>query len=80
MKAEELTIEFKAKMTVDKRTAEGCLHLVEMFVNDTGAKIIVDKDANGEMRFHYEFAERFCKAMCADGKDANAGRRGRLLH
>ena len=57
MKAEELTVEVKAKMTVDKRTAEGCLHLVEMFVNDTGAKIIVDKDENGEMRFHYEFAE-----------------------
>lgn len=57
MKAEELTIEVKAKMTVDKRTAEGCLHLVEMFVNDTGAKIIVDTDANGELRFHYEFAE-----------------------
>ena len=57
MKAEELTVEVKAKMTVDKRTAEGCLHLVEMFVNDTGAKIIVDQDANGEMRFHYEFAE-----------------------
>ena len=57
MKAEELTVEVKAKMTVDKRTAEGCLHLVEMFVNDTGAKIIVNKEANGEMRFHYEFAE-----------------------
>ena len=57
MKAEELNIEVKAKMTVDKRTAEGCLHLVEMFVNDTGAQIIADKDANGEMRFHYEFAE-----------------------
>ena len=57
MKAEELTVEVKAKMTVDKRTAEGCLHLVEMFVNDTGAKIIADKDANGEMRFHYELVE-----------------------
>ena len=57
MKAEELTIEVKAKMTVDKRTAEGCLHLVEMFVNDTGAQIIADKDANGEMRFHYELVE-----------------------
>ena len=57
MKANELTVEVKAKMTVDKRTAEGCLHLVEMFVNDTGAQIIVDKDANGEMRFHYKFAE-----------------------
>ena len=57
MKAEELTVEVKAKMTVDKRTAEDCLHLVEMFVNDTGAKIIVDQDANGEMRFRYEFAK-----------------------
>ena len=57
MKAEELTVEVKAKMTVDKRTAEGCLHLVEMFVNDTGAQIIADKDENGEMRFHYEFVE-----------------------
>ena len=57
MKANELTVEVKAKMTVDKRTAEGCLHLVEMFVNDTGAQIIADKDANGEIRFHYEFVE-----------------------
>ena len=57
MKVNELTVEVKAKMTVDKRTAEGCLHLVEMFVNDTGAQIIADKDANGEMRFHYEFVE-----------------------
>ena len=57
MKAEELTVEVKAKMTVDKRTAEGCLHLVEMFVNEKKKKIIVNKDANGEMRFHYEFAE-----------------------
>ena len=57
MKAEELTVEVKAKITVDKRTAEGCLHLVEIFVNNTGARISVDKDANGEMRFHYEFAE-----------------------
>ena len=57
MKEEDLTIEVKAKMTVDKRTAEGCLHLVEMFVNDTGAEIIAEKDANGEVRFHYEFAE-----------------------
>ena len=57
MKVEDLTVEVKAKMTVDKRTAERCLHFVEMFVNDTGAKIIVNKDANGEMRFHYEFAE-----------------------
>ena len=57
MKANEIIVEVQAKMTVDKRTAEGCLHLVEMFVKDTGAKIIVNKDANGEMRFHYEFAK-----------------------
>ena len=54
---ENVVVEVRAKMTVDKRTAEGCLHLVEMFVNDTGAKIIVNTDANGEMRFHYEFAK-----------------------
>ena len=54
---ENVAVEVRAKMTVDKRTAEGCLQLVEMFVNDTGAKIIVDTDANGEMRFHYEFAK-----------------------
>ena len=57
MKANEITVEVKTKMTVDRRTAEGCLHLVEMFVNDTGAQIVVDKDENGEMRFRYEFAE-----------------------
>ena len=74
MKAEELTIEVKAKMTVDKRTAEGCLHIVEMFVNDTGAKIIVDKDANGEMRFHYEFAEGFRENIRIQEKDTHAVR------
>ncbi len=54
MKATDITVEVKAKMTVDRRTAESCLKLVEMYVNDTGKNVIVHKTDTGELEFSYE--------------------------
>lgn len=54
MKAQDVTIEVSAKLTVDKKTADVCLKLVEMYVNQTGANIIANRNENGEMEFNYE--------------------------
>lgn len=43
-------------MNIDKSTAEGCLKIVEMYVNANKARVIADREPNGEVRFHYEFA------------------------
>ena len=41
-------------MNIDKSTAEGCLKIVEMYVNTNKARVIADREPNGEVRFHYE--------------------------
>lgn len=43
-------------MNIDKSTAEGCLKIVEMFVNASNARVVADREPNGEVRYHYEFA------------------------
>ena len=53
-KLEDITVEIGAKLTVDGKTADLALRLVEMYVNDTGAKVIVEQKENGEVEFHYE--------------------------
>ena len=52
--AEDFTLEVKAKLTVDRATAEVCLKMVEMYVNSNGANVMVDKLENGELKFYYE--------------------------
>lgn len=50
MKAEELTVEVKAKLTVSDETAERCLRLLEMWWNDNpDADIIkeIEKEKDG---------------------------------
>lgn len=41
-------------MNIDKSTAEGCLKIVEMYVNTNKARVIADREPSGEVRFHYE--------------------------
>ena len=53
-KAEDLTIEVKAKLTVDKATAEACLKMVELYVNANSVNLMADKSENGEVQFYYE--------------------------
>jgi hypothetical protein len=43
-------------MNIDKCTAEGCLKIVEMYVNANNARVIADREPNGDVRYHYEFA------------------------
>ena len=52
--AEDLTLEVKAKLTVDRATAEACLKMVELYVNSNGVNVMVDKLESGELKFYYE--------------------------
>ncbi len=51
---EEVVVEVKAKMTVDRATAEACLKMVELYVNSNGINLIANKSENGEVKFYYE--------------------------
>ncbi len=51
---EDLTLEVKAKLTVDRSTAESCLKMVELYVNNNGVNLMVDRLENGELKFYYE--------------------------
>ena len=51
---ENVVVEVKAKMTVDRATAEACLKMVELYVNSSGVNVMVDKLESGELKFYYE--------------------------
>ena len=51
---ENVVVEVKAKMTVDRATAEACLKMVELYVNSNGVNVMVDKLESGELNFYYE--------------------------
>ena len=51
---ENVVVEVKAKMTVDRATAEACLKMVELYVNSNGVNVMVDKLESGELKFYYE--------------------------
>lgn len=55
--AEDLTLEVKAKLTVDRATAEACLKMVELYVNSNGVNVMVDRLGTGELKFYYEPAD-----------------------
>ena len=52
--AEDLILEVKAKLTVDRATAEACLKMVELYVNSSGVNVMCDRLENGELKFYYE--------------------------
>ena len=64
--AKALEIEVKAKMTVDRATAEACLKMVELYVNSNGVNVMVDKLVNGELKFYYE------PVVASNGRCGNA--------
>ena len=51
---ENVVVEVKAKMTVDRATAEACLKMVELYVNSNGINLMANKSENGEVQFYYE--------------------------
>lgn len=53
-KLSDVTVEVKAKLEVDRRTAETCLRLVEVFCNENGVHIIGHRMENGEHEYSFE--------------------------
>ena len=51
---DNVVVEVKAKMTVDRATAEACLKMVELYVNSNAVNLVCDKSENGEVQFRYE--------------------------
>ena len=68
--AEDLTLEVKAKLTVDRATAEACLKMVELYVNSSGVNVMVDRLENGELKFYYEPINTGDGRCRFDGKEA----------
>ena len=68
--AEDLVLEVKAKLAVDRATAEACLKMVELYVNSNGINLMVDKSENGEVQFYYEPFNTSNGRCCFDGKEA----------
>ena len=67
---EDVVVEVKAKMTVDRATAEACLKMVELYVNSNGINLMVDKSENGEVQFYYEPFNTSDGRCRFDGKEA----------
>lgn len=67
---ENVVVEVKAKMTVDRATAEACLKMVELYVNSNGINLMANKSENGEVQFYYEPTDTSNGRCCLDGKEA----------
>lgn len=52
----EVDVTVNLSMNIDQSTAEGCLKIVEMFVNSSNARVVADREPNGDVRYHYELA------------------------
>ena len=50
-KLTDITIDVKASLNVDRRTAETCLRLVEMYCNSSGVTIIPNRKMDGEYEY-----------------------------
>ena len=54
MKASEITIDVNAKLDVSKSTAEACLKLVEIYINNnSNVKVNVAKNKDGTESFNF---------------------------
>ena len=67
---ENVVVEVKAKMTVDRATAEACLKMVELYVNSNGVNVMVDKLESGELKFYYGPIVASDGRVRFDGKEA----------
>lgn len=53
-KATDITIEVNTKLSVDRKTADMALRLVELYMNANGMDVIGERKENGETELHYE--------------------------
>ena len=70
--AEDLVLEVRAKLTVDRATAEACLKMVELYVNSNPVNLMADKSENGEVQFYYEPINAGDGRCRFDGKEARS--------
>ena len=53
-KLDGINVDINAKLTVDNRTAEACLRLVEIYINTAPFKLVSKWNENGETELWYE--------------------------
>ena len=63
---ENVVVVVKAKMTVDRATAEACLKMVELYVNSNSVNVVAEKSEDGELKFRYE------PVVASDGRCSDA--------
>ena len=70
-KLTDITIDVKANLNVDRRTAETCLRLVEIFCNTNRIGVIGHLDKDGYTTF--EFDRKSSNAINAIGREPQKG-------
>lgn len=54
MKADKLTIDVRARVTVDDLTAKACAKLLSIYMNDTGKKLMCTRKVDGTQELYFE--------------------------
>lgn len=74
-KATEITVDVKAKLSVDRKTAETCLRLLEIYVNENDVEIFGNRKEDGTVEFEFEKRKRLSQttldALHAIGRDSH---------
>ena len=65
-KAAEITVDVKAKLSVDRKTAETCLRLLEIYVNENNVDIIGHRKEDGTQEFEFDNRTEFSKLLTPD--------------
>ena len=56
-KLTDLTVDIKAKLCVDRETAELCLKMVEIYCNANNVQVVAERDpyqVGGDVHFHFQ--------------------------
>ena len=53
MKAKEITVGVNVQMNVDESTAQACLKMVQMYMNQTGVQVQADTSRDGETTLEF---------------------------
>lgn len=50
----KVDVKVDVKVAIARETAEMCLKIVEMYVNDGNARVIAEREPNGDVRYHFD--------------------------
>lgn len=70
-KVEDITVEVKANMTVDKTTAEACLKLVELYIDQNDVDIIGNTKKDGTIELNFQKGDIVHCRECKHWKDSD---------